>query len=176
MERDHDRGLASYIRSLAALIDRPQFPTGQRAALRRMDPEQPPPLAFYALAAMGHLAPGWDRDEETRKNWVTIVAGLALTSPGGHMPAVSLGTALGEAKFHELRLDRLLSSEGAVRRSLLLRAVRFLLTKGQAFNWVDAAMLLLSTGTTQENLRRRIAQDYYRTLSKSDDPSVINVS
>ncbi len=160
-----DHGLPSTIGRIAQVIDSDRLPTGERAALRRMVPTQAPPLTFYRFA-LRHLDAGWDADAELRKDWITIVAGLALMSPNAHRPDRRLGTALAEAGYSEARLERLLAADGDTRRTLLLRAARFLAAKGSACNWVDAAQLLLTRAPDKrEQIQRRIAKDYYQSAS-----------
>lgn len=158
--------LPSRIAQIAALIGSAHFPTGERAALRRMIPGQPPSLAFYRFA-LGHLPDWWDRNLDTQKDWVTVVAGIALMSPNAHRPDRGLGVALADAGYVEARLERLLAAEGDTRRILLLRAARFLAAKSTACNWLDAAQLLFTRGTDRERLHQRIARDFYsRTTIK----------
>lgn len=153
--------LSSHIAQIAGVISGDRFPTGQRAALRRMIPNQPPPLAFYRFA-LRYLPEQWESGPESSKDWVTLVAGIALMSPNAHRPDKRLGVVLAEAHFSEARLERLLSAEGDTRRILLLRAARFLAAKSSPCNWVDAAHFLLTRDTDKrENLHRRIARDFY---------------
>lgn len=163
-----DQNLTYVIGRIAGVIGRDGFPTGERAALRRMYPDQPPPLTFYRFA-MRYVPGSWQQSAEARKDWMTLVAGIALMSPGAYQPSRSLGTALGDAGYAEARLERLLSSEQDVRRVLLLRAARFLAARTSPFNWVDAAQLLLTRAPERrEAVHRRIAADFYRaTEAKS---------
>ena len=159
--------LKNYIERLVQYIGDDAFPTGERAALRRMTPTQPPPTALYRLAIQ-ILPEDWDVDLGRRKDWQTLVAGMALMYPYIHEPGRSLGTALGEARFSDLRLERLLASRGDGRRLLFLRAVRFLAAKGKAFDWTQAARFLLTRDAEQlEEVHRQIAKDYYRAVSES---------
>ena len=156
-----ETSLARCIGEVAAVLASDGFPTAERAALRRMSPTQPPPLAFYRFA-LRHLPEGWDADRDALKDWIAIVGGIALMSPRAHRPDRGLGQALAEAGFAEARLERLLAAEGDARRLLLLRAVRFLAAKGIGCNWVDAArLLLIREPERREGLHRRIARDYF---------------
>lgn len=159
-----DRSLASDIGRIARVLGDDDFPTGDRAALRRMTPSMPPTLTFYRFA-LRYLPLGWDDGAEVRKDWMTLVAGIALMSPGAHNPERGLGKVLAETGYSEGRLERLLSSEGDVRRTLLLRAARFLAAKSAAFNWVQGARFLLTRNAEAlENLHTIIARDYYTSL------------
>lgn len=156
--------LPSQIGRIAAAIAADHFPTGQRAALRRMSPGEPLPLAFLRFA-LRVLPDGWDRTEASREDWSTIVAGIALMSPGAHQPNVRLGAVLAEAGFSEARLERLLASRGSVRRLLLLRAARFLAAKNKAANWNEAARMLLTRDEDRlEELHLYIASHFYRAV------------
>ena len=154
-------GLTSILGSIAATIAHPEFPSGDRAALRRMNPAIPPPLAFYRFA-FRHLPETWDRQEGA---WVTLVAGLSLMGPHAHRPGLAAGRALAEAGLSESRLERLLAADGDTMHALLLRLARFLGAKVQPLDWTDLAVLILSTDPAKrEQSRLRIAREYYRSL------------
>lgn len=160
-----DFRLPSVIGRIAQVISSDRFPTGDRAALRRMTPGQPLPLVFYRFA-LQHLPEGWDHSEERVLDWVTLVAGIALMSPNAHRGDRPLGKVLAETGYSEARLERLLAAEGNVRRILLLRAARFLAAKGSPCNWVDAAQLLLTRDPQKrEQVNRRVARDFYQSAS-----------
>lgn len=154
--------LSSYVGRIARIIDSEGFSTGHRAALRRMNPTQAPPLQFYAFA-LRNLPENWEWYEA---DWMTLVACVALISPNGHRPDRGLGKALAEAGYSEARLERLLDAEGTTRRTLLMRAARFLAAKSSAANWTDGAQLLLVRNEEQRRrLHRRVAQDFYRNIN-----------
>lgn len=162
--------LGSVISTIAGVIGSDIFPTGERAALRRMTPKQPPPLTFYRFA-LSHLPAGWDRNKDSQKDWITLVAGIALMSPNAHDPKCNLGKALAETNYSEARLERLLSdsSVGDVRRILLLRVARFLAAKSSPFNWVQGARMLLTRDKEKlMAVRERIAKDYYQIQRESE--------
>lgn len=162
----HDNGtLARVIGRVSALLAADHFPTGERAALRRMTPGGPLPLVFHRFA-LQNLPDGWDRSRKSRADWVTIVSGIAIMSPGAHSFDTPLGAALGRHGYSEARLERLLAAEDRTRRTLLLRAARFLAAKSTPCNWADGARLLLTTDPDKkEALHRRIAGDYYRSMT-----------
>ncbi len=164
------QSLSSVIGTIAGVISSDRFPTGERAALRRMTPRQPPPLAFYRFA-LSHLPDGWDHSKESQKDWMTLMAGISIMSPNAHDPKSSLGRVLAEKNYSEARLERLLSDSavGDVRRILVLRVARFLGSKSSPFNWVHAARLLL----TQDDeklmaVREQIAKDYYGSKRETE--------
>ena len=148
---------------IAGIISSERFPTGERAALRRMVPGYPLPLSFYRFA-FSHLPAGWERNSE---DWTTLVAGIALMSPHAFNPGVGFGRALAEAGYSELRLERLLSAENVVRRTLFLRAVRFLSVHAKPFNWGEGARFLLTRSEDrQDTVNFRIARDFYSIIDK----------
>jgi CRISPR system Cascade subunit CasB len=150
--------LEAVIGRMAAVISSSTFPTGDRAALRRMVPAQPIPLTFYRFA-LNYCPSNW---QYQRDDWLAITAGIALMSPAAHDPRVGLGAALARHGYSEARLERLLGARGEVRRILFLRAVRFLAAKVQPFNWVEGARFLLtSDAEKREELNFRIARDFY---------------
>lgn len=155
---------------IAGTISSTGFPTGERATLRRMTPDQPLPLAFYRFA-LRYLPPGWDRSLKEQRDWATLVAAIAVMSPSAHRPDQGLGATLGKSGFSEARLERLLQSTGDTRRSLLLRAARFMAAKNMACNWVDGAWFLLTPDANmeaRERVIRKIARDFYNTHHESE--------
>lgn len=151
--------LKSRIAHIAAVIGHRDFPTGDRAALKRMVPGQPPPLEFYRFA-LRHLPENW---ETHLADWVTLVSAMALMGANSYQKGRSFGQALAEEGFSEARLERLLAADDESRRTLFLRAVRFLASKGAAFQWEQAAQLLLTRDDAKrQELHRHIARDYYR--------------
>lgn len=156
-----ETSLESRVGHLVGVIGNERFPTGERAALRRMAPRQglPWPVSFYRFALM-HLPDSWERHAE---DWVTIVAGIAIMAPNAHRFDRGVGKALAEAGYSETRLERLLAATGHTQRTLVLRAARFLAAKASPCNWVEFAQLLLTQDDEKrELLNRRIARDFYQ--------------
>ena len=83
--------LEQQIGRIAGIISSERFPTEERATLRRMNPDRPLPLSFYRFA-FSYLPTGW---EYAVDDWTTLVAGIALMSPGAHKAQVGFGRALG---------------------------------------------------------------------------------
>jgi CRISPR system Cascade subunit CasB len=167
MSQPNEPSLAQQIHRIARVLAEDTFPTGDRAALRRMMPDGEPPPAFYRLVFRYRLPEYWSLPPDSFQDWLTIIAGIALMSPSAHVPNVGMGRALAHASYSEQRLERLLSSEGDTKRLLLLRAARFLEAKNTPFNWVDGASLLLIRDP--ERLQRthaRIAADFYREQNR----------
>ena len=150
--------LSVRIGHIARVLTDTSFPNGERAALRRMSPGQPPPLSFHRFT-LRHLPDGWDHQ---RANWMTLVAGIALMVPHAHRADQPLGKALATAGYSEARLERLLLAEGDTRRTLLLRAARFLAAKSTPFDWTEAARFLLtSDAVKRDRLSLFIAKTFY---------------
>lgn len=144
---------------LARIICSDNFPTGDRAALRRMTPGDDPPLQFYRFF-FRHL--GDDHLDDLLK-WKTICAGIAIMAPHAHNSGINAGRALAETGYAEQRLERLLAAKDETRDTLLLRAARFLAAKGSSVNWGDFAWLIMAKNDEQvERAKRKIASDYYR--------------
>jgi len=157
--RSTPESLGSMLARLAGLIASENFPNADRAALKRMDPEHEPPLAFYRFA-MRHLPEGWQRQN---RQWQTMLQGVALMSPKIHDPALPFGRALAENRYSETRLERLLATRDESHRALLLRAIRFLAAKKLACDWRDIArLLLIRDEEKREAQHMKIATDYYR--------------
>lgn len=158
-------GLGKTIGHVAAILCADSFPTGERAALRRLDPNSPASLAFYRFA-FRHLPENW---ECRQSDWMALVAGIALMCPHTHRPDRPAGQSLAESGYAEARLERMLSAEGETLRVLLLRAARFLAANKQACNWTDLAWLLLATDhERREQARLNIARAYYRNLKDKE--------
>ncbi len=157
-------GLAADIARLAGVIGESHYPAGERAALRRWTPDQPVPLAFYRLW-LRHIDPDLPSEAQTTA-WMGIVWGLATCGEGCHDLSRPWGQVLAESGFSEGRLERLLSAPQDLRIDLFMSAIRFLAAKGEHFNWVDAALFLLTEDPDKrERLNRHIATAYYRHLS-----------
>lgn len=154
------------IACVAKTLGGEHFPSGDRAALKRMAPDRPPPLAFYRFA-FRELPDGW---EKQRGSWQTLIAGIALSANQGnpHNRNRPLGRVLAEQGYSEARLERLLAARSETLETLLLRAIRYLVAKGECLDWTDCARLLLdSEDGKREEIRREIAGDYYRNLKEN---------
>lgn len=144
---------------LLATIQR--LSAGERAELRR-DPGTS--LAFYKLRAT-HF-PRVTR-EDTEERWQVLVQAIAILADL-YDPTAGLGTALARAELSEARLNRLLRADSSTLPKHIRSCARFLAAKGQQQNMVDIARLLdiKPADNSSERVRRRIAADYFRALSK----------
>ncbi len=162
-KRKNSQGLSWVLAHVAGVLSSTGFPTGTRAALKRMEPAHALPLTFYAFS-LKHLPEGWERNPG---DWATIVSAMAIMAPAIYRADTGLGKALARNGYSEARLERLLAAEGDTLRTLFLRAARFLASKQQPFNWTDAGQLFLFRDSKGlERLRLRIARDFYLNQTK----------
>lgn len=146
-----------------------RIPPGDRAALRK---EELGP-AFWKIAARllepaGLLADGPHRDEAERR-WAAILAGMAR-APGLHAKGRRLGTVLAEADVAEARVLRLARAHGDSLRKTVRAVAHQLVSGGQRVDWADFADLITSDGAPWEDeVRRRMCRDFYRTDRSSQD-------
>ena len=172
---------------LAGNIAGRSFSPGDRAALRRMDPDNPDAASFWRLLAdKGQLgSPALER------KWALIMHGIAIMTPtvsretggrsahDGNMPvgrALYLGTDMQREKafFSEQRFNRLLTARGDMLRTLLIRMFRTLASADVSFNWREMAQFILNQDYDEERteeLRHRMAREYYRAGRQSADES-----
>jgi CRISPR system Cascade subunit CasB len=155
--------LGASVGRLAGLLASDHFPGADRAALKRYASGQAPPLAFYRtwLRHMSDELPG----EDDAKAWALMAWGLALMGAQAHRRDRPLGAALAGSGYSEARLERLLAADADARLDLFASLVRFLANKGEGFDWLDAARLLLTRDPDRrESTHRRIAAAYYRRI------------
>ena len=158
---------------------------GDLAELRRMDPDDPDAAVFWRLMAQYDLL---NSNEIVEHKWALIMHGIALTTPTGsgeangstaHDGQMPVGRALflgGESQratgfYSEARLNRLLTADGPMLRTLLARMFRMLTASRASFNWREMAQFILNEGYDEdaaEQSRRRIAREYYRAERRSN--------
>lgn len=147
-----------------ALSARDRVSSGDLAELRRLDPERPPGAAFWKLALSYRLV-DLDQPLDDHERRLTIVLRAMATLAGFHDPTVPLGAALAGAGFSELRFNRLLRADAARLPSAVRRMADFLASKGARADHRQIAWLVLTQDADRaEQLRRRVARDYYSTL------------
>lgn len=137
---------------------------GELAELRRISPEEPftPTLWRLLLSRDLDKAPHWIDQVEWEKRWATLLMGMAHCAPYLDMNR-SLGAALFEAGWSELRLDKLLRARDEQLNFLIRRVAHYLANKSQPANWADVARLLFfQGGKTSEEVRIGISRAYYR--------------
>lgn len=171
------RNFRSIIQGLVETIEDKEFDRGDRARLRRMDPDNPDTAAFWKLLVRA----GMPENPDISK-WGLIIHGMALMSHGAelaHDPWISVGHALyqGGGKrvpfYSEKRLSTLLAARGPTLHRLLARLFRMLSAEGCAFNWVEMARFILYEGSDEglaDQTRVKIAREFYRA-ERQNTPS-----
>ncbi|WP_419165109.1 type I-E CRISPR-associated protein Cse2/CasB [Candidatus Palauibacter sp.] len=168
-DRSADLGLT--IVRLAAQIAR--LKPGPAAALRRGPLEGKGSAAFWQLIADNGIE---GRAAGDLPRWASIMQAIAILTPRGsdekkrsaHDGSKPMGAALAEAKISELRLARLLSARGEMRRDLVIRTCRRLSGKES----VRFDLRTLANFILRENDKTQahwIARHYYRIASKAKD-------
>lgn len=140
--------------------------TGEIADLRRISPDQPFTPALWRLLMMLDLdeSPDWIRQEQWERRWATLFMGMAHCS-GLHSYDTSLGEALAEAGWSELRFVQLMRANDETLETHLRRVAQFLASKNQEANWTDVARLLFfQTGEAGEKVRLSVSRTYYSKL------------
>lgn len=166
--------LATVVHRIAAALDpavrQHGLPPGDVAALRRLEPDDLSVPAFWKVLATyvspaGLLPRGGRALDDAERAWAVILNAMAHLA-GHNDPHTSLGAALAEAGFSELRFVRLLRARGEALAPAVRTMAQFLASKAQPVNQADLAQLVLSDGHNHaESVRRRIARSYYsRTL------------
>lgn len=167
-EPGQPQSLSSIVGSLSAWIDSDGISPGDLASLRRLDPKVPP-MAFWKLVVDSdgiseHLYRTAGDEDNRERRWAAVCQALAILR-GLRSDQVYLGRALAETGFSELRLERLLRGDEVSIFDSVRLVARFLEAKGQAVEPGQLARLLLEQEPTRaEQLRRHIAQDYFRAL------------
>ena len=167
--------LGTIINGLRSEIREQEFPRGDHAQLRRMDPSDPGPAVFWRLYAGRNLSQIGGADSE--KKWATIIQGIALLSEHDRGSQKRFGRAIFEGDdpnrptpfYSEGRLNQLLVARGQTLRTLLRRAFRMLVDTGQCIYWRQVAELVLNddgyNNDEADRLRHEVASDYYRSLA-----------
>ena len=161
---------------------------GDLAELRRMDPDNPDAAVFWRLLAENELL---NSGEAVEGKWALILHGIALMTPAnsgndnpqtahdGYMPvgrALYLGgeTQRAQGFYSESRLNRLLTAQGPMLRTLLARMFRMSAASGVSFNWREMAQFILNQDYNEDAAdqgRRRIARDYYQAERRNSQQS-----
>lgn len=134
----------------------------ERAALRTMGSGVPPMCLWAMLAqAPAELTGAGVRDEA----WTTIFRAMGRVAPGGG----SIGRALADADYPELRMRQLLVATGASLQSLCAEALRWLVARDVARTQLaDLLTLMLADSigekTTLSWIRRSIAMGYIKAV------------
>jgi len=165
---DRDLSPSQAVGRAAAMLhpESGRLPNGDRAALRRIDPDTPvtPTLWKVLFDLKQGDAPDWISQKAWEQRWATLLMGMAHCA-GLHDYDVPLGRALAEAGWSETRFVRLLEAEGDTLPVLIRRMAQYLASKQQPANWDDVRKLLFyQSGDTAADIRLSIARPYYHTL------------
>jgi hypothetical protein len=148
---------------IAARLGSNDISTGTLASLRRADPTVVArQAAFHRLLAGEHEA---NLDHESIVRWATAVHLIAIAGRERATHDKGDGEVLASIGYPESRLARLLASRDEGYRDQAVLCARFLHAKNASVSMLDLAELALTEGrreTRAEQLRHRIARDYYR--------------
>lgn len=140
--------------------------TGELADLRRISPDQPFTPALWRILMMLELdeSPSWISQGQWERRWATLFMGMAHCA-GLHNYSISLGAALAEAGWSELRFVQLMRAKDETLETHLRRVAQFLASKNQEANWTDVARLqFFQSSDAGERIRLSISRDYYSRL------------
>ncbi len=145
---------------------------GPAAALRRGPMGNEGSAAFWQLMAENEIAGG----REYERRWAAVMQAIAILTPKGrrsdklsaHDGKKPMGAALCESGVSDLRLARLLSARGEMRRDLLIRTCRRLsATDSIRFDLRTLAKFALFERANETDW---IARHYYRAMARAKDP------
>jgi CRISPR system Cascade subunit CasB len=140
---------------------------GDLAELRRMDADAPDAPAFFRILAK--VAP--EASPETMRKLALVAQILALEpqlpSAGEDTRPIGLGLAMERADISESRVQRLLSARDAALRDQVRLIGRRLANAG-FMPWRDLANLILDHDDRLDDLRLRIARDYWLELDRKN--------
>ena len=159
---------------------------GDQSALRRATPDQIASGAFWrALVGLIEsrnykLSPHEGSRATDERRWSAVISAVVLThgqhgkiDPSQDFEArdkhfdtlPSLGAALAEAGFSELRFTRLLRARDALLLAEIRRAALFLASKGTRFDPTGfAALAFLQAPPRDEQVRRGLARHFFSAL------------
>ena len=135
---------------------------GDLASLRRLDPEAPAAAAFFSIVVK--VAP--ESGPDSMRRYARLLQMLAL-NPEALKPG-RLGTGLAAAGVSEGRVLKLLAARGpALARQLHLIARRLATAGALPYRQLAELVLEPDDGPRAEDLRLKIARDYWRALDLS---------
>ena len=173
-ETDYKIDYGKIVGKVASMIQQEgALSTGELADLRRISPDQPFTPALWRILMMLDLdkSPSWIRQEHWERRWATLFMGMAHCA-GLHEYKISLGEALAEAGWSELRFVQLMRAKDETLETHLRRVAQFLASKNQEANWTDVARLLFyQSGDAGEKARLSFSRDYYSKLYKNEQKS-----
>ena len=160
------------------------FPRGDLAQLRRMDPDSPDAAVYWRLKAERNLlgSTAWEAKWALILHGISLMtrtAGRAVANRTAHDRLMPVGRTLflggdpgrrESGYYSESRLNRLLTARGPILRALLARLFRMMAAANQPFNWSEMARFILYEGHNEEQAelsRRRVARAYYQAERRS---------
>lgn len=152
---------------IAGLLQSAGLSAGDRAALRRLDPEAPfSPVLWKVLVYLeDEGAPVQIDNEKDERSWAALIMCMACCIEPNrylHDYRIPLGRALVEAAWPPGRFEQLMRARGTQLIVLLRRMAQFLASRNQPANWSDVADLIFEQEGDQANaVRLRIARSYY---------------
>lgn len=135
------------------------FDKGDVASIRRMDVSAPS-HAFWRLTANSKV----NITDANQRGWALVAKCMAIMAPKSHSktrPGIALRQA-GFSAHNDIRISRLLKSEGPAFEHFAVSLARFLSAKQQSLNWVSFAYFLL---LQDEKSRSGIARDFFSSIS-----------
>lgn len=129
------------------------YSRGDISSLRRMDVAEPSFTFWKMVAEAGIEITSWNE-----RQWALIVKGLAIMGGSSSARPGSVAQEAGYSKSSELRISRLLKSQGEDFETYVEGLVRFLANKGKTFSWYSFARFILST---RDDVRKQFARDFY---------------
>lgn len=161
--------LSSVIHTIARSMRHQTISSGDLAALRRLQPDEPGDAAFWKILTSviepaGLLPNSGPLRDMVERQWAVLLNALAIAG-GQHASDVRLGSALADAELSELRFVRLMRARGSALENEVRAIARVLASKALSANWVEVTQLLRhQEDNGSERWRRRIARDYYRAI------------
>lgn len=147
--------------------------TGDRAALRRLDPEAPEGGIGAVCRVLIRAGVAVERlDVKDLRRAAHALHLLALLSGSGadpHDPRLPAGRGLAEARLSEARFRRFLTARGPAFRDQATHLARFLAGRGQRLHCGPLIRLLLVEGDDEdaaEAIRLELAAQYYAALHR----------
>jgi hypothetical protein len=143
--------------------------SGQRAQLRRIDRDNPfTPALWHVLFEIDHdEAPGWWKhrenaaESEWERRWAVLCSAMTRCQ-GQHDDDTSLGVALADAAWAEMRFVRLMEARGRELEDQVRYMAQYLASTGESLDWSDAGKLLFfQNGDAAQNIRVGISRSYY---------------
>lgn len=157
---------AAVVLALAELIPSERLPTGERAALRRLAPDDYAASPAFWRLMIERVPEELRQTLAAESRWAMLLHGLAEVHQA-HQQKEKLGRVLAETNWSEARMEQLLRARDAQFWPTLRRMWGVLAVHARPLDWVDAAdFVLADSESAAERCRHRIARDYYTMLAR----------